>query len=40
MKKQKKSYKNNKSKISGTMWNEKFQLTDGPYFVPDFQDYF
>ena len=22
------------------MWNEKFQLSDGPYFVPDFQDYF
>ena len=36
----KESYKNNKFKISAPTWNEKFELTDGSYFVPDIQDYF
>ena len=34
------SYKNNKFKISGPTWNEKFELPDGSYSVSDFQDYF
>ena len=29
----KKSYKNNKFKISASTWNEKFQLPDGSYSV-------
>ena len=29
----KKSYKNNKFKISAPTWNEQFALTDGPYSV-------
>ena len=29
----KKSYKNNKFKISAPTWNEKFQLPDGSYSV-------
>ena len=33
----KKSYKNNKFKISGSTWNEKFQLQNGSYFVSDIQ---
>ena len=36
----KKSYKNNKSKISGPTWNEKIELPDGSYFVSNIQDYF
>ena len=36
----KKSYKNNKFKISAPSWNEKFELPDGSYFVLDIQDYF
>ena len=36
----KKSYKNNKFKISAPTWNEEFQLPDGSYFVSDIQDYF
>ena len=36
----KKSYKNNKFKISALIWNEEFQLTDGSYSVSDIQDYF
>ena len=39
-KKIKKSYKNNKSKISATIWNEKFELPDVSYSVSDIQDYF
>ena len=36
----KKSYKNNKFKISAPTWNEEFQLTDGSYSVSDTEDYF
>ena len=36
----KKSYKNNKFKISAPTWNEGFELRDGSYSVSDFQDYF
>ena len=36
----KKSYKNNKFKISAPTWNEKFELPDGSYSVSDIQDYF
>ena len=36
----KKSYKNNKFKISAPTWNEEFELTDGSYSIPDIQDYF
>ena len=36
----KKSYKNNKFKISALTWNEEFELPDGSYSVPDIQDYF
>ena len=36
----KKSYKNNKFKISAPKQNEEFELTDGSYFVSDIQDYF
>ena len=36
----KKSYKNNKFKISAPTWNEKFDLPDGSYSVLDIQDYF
>ena len=36
----KKSYKNNKLKISATTWNEEFELPDGSYSVSDIQDYF
>ena len=33
-----KSYKNNKFKISVPTWNEKFELPDGSYSVSDIQD--
>ena len=36
----KKSYKNNKFKISASTWNERFQLPNGSYSVSDIQDYF
>ena len=36
----KKSYKNNKFKISAPTWNEEFELPDGTYSVSDIQDYF
>ena len=36
----KSSYNNNKFKISAPTWNNKFELPDGSYFVPDIQDYF
>ena len=36
----KKSYKNNKFKISAPTWNEDFELTDGSYSISDIQDYF
>ena len=36
----KKSYKNNKFKISAPTWNEEFELPDGSYSIPVIQDYF
>ena len=36
----KKSYKNDKFKISGPTWNEEFQLPDGLYSISDILDYF
>ena len=33
-------YKNNKSKISATPWNEEFELLDGSYSVSDIHNYF
>ena len=36
----KKSYKNNKFKISAPTWNEEFELPDGSYSMSDIQDYF
>ena len=38
--KYKKSYKNNKLKISAPTWNEEFELPNGSYYVSDIQDYF
>ena len=35
----KKSYKNNKFKISVPMWNEKFELPDGSYSLSDIEEY-
>ena len=31
----KKSYKNNKFKISAPVWNEEFELPDGSYSISD-----
>ena len=36
----KKSYKNNKFKISSPTWNEEFELLDGSYSILEIQDYF
>ena len=36
----KKSYKNNKFKISAPTWNEEFELPDGSYSVSVIPDYF
>ena len=36
----KKSYKNNKFKISVPTWNEEFELPDRSYSISDIQDYF
>ena len=36
----KKSYKNNKFKISAPAWNEEFELLDGSYSISDIEDYF
>ena len=36
----KKSYKNNKFKISAPKWNEEFESPDGSYSMSDVQDYF
>ena len=33
-------YNNNWFKISAPTWNETFDLPDGSYSIPDFQDYF
>ena len=35
----KKSFKNNKFKISGPTWNDKFELPDGLYSVSDIEDF-
>ena len=40
MKNTKKSYKNNKFKISVPTWNEEFELTDESYSISDIRDYF
>ena len=40
MKKYKKSYKDNKFKISGPTWNEKLEIPDGAYSTSDIQNYF
>ena len=36
----KKSYKNNKFKISTLTWEKEFELSDVSYSVSDIQDYF
>ena len=36
----KRSYKNNKFKISIPIWNEEFEFPDGSYSVSDIQNYF
>ena len=36
----KRSYKNNKFKISAPTWSDKFELPDGSYSLSDIQDYF
>ena len=36
----KKSYNNNKFKISAPAWNYEFELPDGSYLIPDIQDLF
>ena len=36
----KKSYKNNKCKISSPTWNEELELFDGLYSVSDIQNHF
>ena len=36
----KKSYKNNKFKISAPPWNKQFVSADGSYSISDIQDYF
>ena len=36
----KKSYNNNKFKISAATWNKEFELSDGSYSASDIQDYF
>ena len=40
MKNMKKSYKNNKFKISTQAGNEEFELLDGSYSVSDIQNFF
>ena len=36
----KSTYKNNKFKIIALTWNDKFELPDGSYSIPNIQDYF
>ena len=36
----KSEYNNNKFEISVPTWNNNFDLPDGPYSIPDIQDYF
>ena len=40
MEKYKKSYKNNKFKISAPTWNQQFELLDESCSVSEIQDYF
>ena len=40
MEKYKRSYKNNKFKISAPAWNEEFELPDGSYSISHIEDYF
>ena len=40
MENMKKSYKNNKFKISTPTWNEEFELPDGSYSLSDIKDCF
>ena len=40
MEKYKKSYRNNKLKISASTWNEEFELPDRSYSISDIQDYY
>ena len=37
---EKKSYRNNRFKISALTWNEEFELPDGSYSIPAIQDCF
>ena len=36
----KKSYKNNKFKITAPTWNEEFELPNGSYYISNIQGYF
>ena len=36
----KRTYNNNKFKISAPTWNDEFELPDGSYYISDIQDYF
>ena len=36
----KKSYNDNKFKISAPTWNKEFELPDGSYSISDIQEYF
>ena len=36
----KKSYKNNKFKISAPTWNKELEIPDGSYSISHIQDYF
>ena len=38
--KHKKLTQKNKFKISAPIWNDKFELTDGSYFLSEIRDYF
>ena len=40
MENKKKSYKNNKCKISALTWNEEIELPDGSHPISDIQYYF
>ena len=40
IRKLKKSYRNNKLKISALTWNQEFESPDGSYSVSDIQEYF
>ena len=39
-KRKKKSYNNNKFKISVLSWKDDFELPDGSYYISDIQDCF